>query len=112
MNVNFLTNTKDFDYRFVVRLAKSIFDKEELANGCVTSNNQRPSRYQKLDTLKFDFVKGMDILSFSIVYVTRNKNDLYYVLFLHLQHYFANEWELTNKDFQTFIVMSTHIVHI
>lgn len=68
MNANFLTNSKEFDYRFIVRVLKAIFDKNELTNGCVRDKNQtqhRPSQYQQLDTLKFDFAKGMYSIIFN-----------------------------------------------
>lgn len=61
MNANMLTNSKDFDYRYMARLLKAVFSEDELRNGCVTriDQTQRPSQYKKLDPLKFDFVKGM-----------------------------------------------------
>lgn len=35
MNSNYLTSTKEFDYRFISRLIMDVFSKEELIAGCV-----------------------------------------------------------------------------
>lgn len=54
-----LTSTKDHDYRFISRLLLCVFEKDELANGCVKiegSSNNKPTKYNALDPLKFDFV--------------------------------------------------------
>lgn len=62
MNSNYLTNTKGFDYRFLVRLLSAIFTKAELRDGCVKASNQSQrssSVYNQLDALKFDFVKSL-----------------------------------------------------
>lgn len=60
MNANYLTSTKDFDYRFLSRLVTSVYEKDELINGCikVESARSKNSRYEELDSLKFDFVRG------------------------------------------------------
>lgn len=61
MNANYLTNLKEFDYRFLVRLLSGVFTKDELRNGCVRAKNntQRPCAYQQLNALKIDFVKSL-----------------------------------------------------
>lgn len=59
MNNNYLTNTKEYDYRFLGRLITEVFGKDVLENGCVKSNVVgAPCQYELLDAKKFDFVKG------------------------------------------------------
>lgn len=61
MNTNYLTSTKDFDYRFISRLLLSVFEKQELIESCVRIDEvqTKNSKYQHLDPLKFGFVKGL-----------------------------------------------------
>lgn len=62
MNANYLTSLKDCDYRFVSRLLTSVYNKEELIKGCVKVDGLQPTKppkYNELDPLKFDFIKGI-----------------------------------------------------
>lgn len=90
MNLNYLTSTKESDYRFVSRLLLCVFKQEELLNGCVKMNSQtNPTRYNLLDQTKFDFIKGtfekyqtkstdfilILLFSFSALFAERVKGD-------------------------------------
>lgn len=56
MNSNYLTNTKDYDYRFQGRLVVEIFGKDTLEKGCVKLKDHTTGPYDLLDSTKFDFV--------------------------------------------------------
>lgn len=63
MNSNYLTSTKDHDYRFLSRLLLCIFERDDLANSCVKieeashTRHTRNAKYKELDPIKFGFVK-------------------------------------------------------
>lgn len=60
MNSNYITSTKDHDYRFLSRLLMCLFEKRELAGGCIKIDGSRntDSKHKQLDTTKIEFVKG------------------------------------------------------
>lgn len=60
MNNNYITRTKEYDYRFLGRLLHEVFGDDCLRNGCVKSTNAGGTcKYQQLDKKKFDFVKAL-----------------------------------------------------
>lgn len=63
MDANYLTSTKDMDYKFVSRLLTLVYTQNELIEGCVkkTSNSGYKMKYKPLDATKFEFVKGLFI---------------------------------------------------
>lgn len=61
MNYNYLTLSKEFDYRFISRLLGAIFSTATLTESCVKSretNKTSGSTYKELDATKFEFIKG------------------------------------------------------
>lgn len=63
MNLNYLTSTKDHDYRFVSRLLTCVFKKNILAQSCLKRNTPEGTRrdnmkYKELYPIKFGFVRG------------------------------------------------------
>lgn len=67
MNSNYLTATKDYDYRFVSRVLMCVFEKSELLEGCIRINTARNTmtKYKTLDQTKFDFIKGNISIKFN-----------------------------------------------
>lgn len=62
MNSNYLTATKDCDYRFLCRLLLCVYGKTDLIKGCVKvdgASNNVNSKYKQLDQIKFNFIKCM-----------------------------------------------------
>lgn len=66
MNLNYLTQQKEFDYRFLARLAKEVVGNSVLKESCVASREtSHPQKYKELDTVQFNFIKGNEKLKFT-----------------------------------------------
>lgn len=86
MNSNYLTQTKEFDYRFISRVLLSVFTTQELAAGCVRMDGSytNNSIYQSLDAEKFGFVKGF------LFFTKWNQIKLNYFINSHFSSFFKD----------------------